>query len=59
MSKEELDQLGNLFFTTKEFGTGLGISVAQNIIKKMNGRMIYTSKLGEGATVHITIPIKS
>lgn len=59
MSKEELDQLGNLFFTTKEFGTGLGISVAQNIIKKMNGRMIYTSKLGEGTTVHITIPIKS
>jgi len=57
MSQEELDKIGTLFYTTKEFGTGLGTSVAISIIEKMNGKIHYSSEIGKGTTVEIHVPI--
>ena len=37
MPKEVLDRVGELFFTTKENGTGLGMLVSQQIIKEHKG----------------------
>lgn len=47
------------FFTTKGVGegTGLGMSIAYNTIRKHNGYIAITTALGEGTEFIITIPI--
>lgn len=48
------------FFTTKEVGegTGLGMSIVYNTIKKHNGEIQIDSVLGHGTTFILIIPIK-
>ena len=58
MPKERLMKIFDPFYTTKEKGTGLGLAVSYNIIKKMNGIISVDSELGKGTTFTITIPIK-
>ncbi len=47
------------FFTTKEVGegTGLGLAIAYGIITRHKGRMDVQSKVNEGTTVTIKIPV--
>lgn len=47
------------FFTTKEVGegTGLGMSIVYNTIKKHNGTIKLVSKVGEGTSFIIRLPI--
>jgi two-component system, NtrC family, sensor kinase len=47
------------FFTTKDVGegTGLGMSIVYNTIKKHNGTIKLVSKLGEGTSFLIQLPI--
>ncbi len=56
---EHLARVFDPFFTTKEVGkgTGLGLNVAYNIIKKHHGSIDVTSKLGEGTTFTIRLPV--
>jgi two-component system NtrC family sensor kinase len=46
------------FFTTKDIGkgTGLGLNMAYNIIKKHNGRIEVDSLVGSGTTFTIILP---
>jgi len=55
---ENIDQIFDPFFTTKKegVGTGLGLSVSYNIIKKNGGRMTVQSKPGEGTRFSLTLP---
>lgn len=48
------------FFTTKDpgTGTGLGLSVSQNIIQQHGGTLEVDSTVGVGTTFKITLPIK-
>jgi two-component system, NtrC family, sensor kinase len=57
--KENLTRIFDPFFTTKEVGkgTGLGMNIAYNIIKKHNGTITVDSKVGEGTTFTIRLPI--
>lgn len=52
-----MKQIFNPFFTTKEHGTGLGLSVCYGIIKGHHGDLQYKSKPGEGTTASISLPI--
>jgi len=47
------------FFTTKDVGegTGLGMSIAYNTIKKHNGQIILNSTLGEGTEFVLELPV--
>jgi two-component system NtrC family sensor kinase len=47
------------FFTTKETGkgTGLGLWISYNIIEKMGGSISLKSKVGEGTTFTVKLPI--
>ena len=53
-----LPKIFDPFFTTKEIGkgTGLGLNMAYNIIKKHNGRIEVTSSVGSGSTFTIILP---
>jgi len=44
------------FFTLKETGTGLGLSVVFGIIKKHGGTISVESAVGEGTTFTIRLP---
>lgn len=58
---EDMAELFSPFFTTKGegAGTGLGLSVAANIINSHNGRIYAESKVGEGTAFHIRLPINT
>ena len=56
--KENIKKLFNPFFTTKEKGIGLVLSVSDRIIQDHNGYMIIDSIEGEGTQVDIYLPFK-
>ena len=57
--KENLNRIFDPFFTTKDVGkgTGLGLNVAYNIIKKHHGKIDVNSGVGKGTTFTIKIPV--
>ena len=57
IAKKDLKHIFDPFFTTKKGGTGLGLSIAEKIIEAHNGRIEVTSKIGEGSTFRIFLPV--
>ncbi|WP_235420933.1 ATP-binding protein [Jeotgalibacillus soli] len=56
MSEEQINRLGEPYFTTKEKGTGLGMMVSFSIIKGMNGIINVSSEQGKGTSFTIKLP---
>ena len=61
ISSEDQKKIFEPFFTTKGLkgGTGLGLSITYGLVKKLNGDISVDSKIGEGTTFTITLPINS
>ena len=57
MDKETLSHMKEMFFTTKVKGTGLGVSLSNEIIKAHEGTLNYFSELGRGTKVVVKLPI--
>jgi len=55
---ETLDRLGSPFFTTKENGTGLGLTVCYRIMRNHGGRIEVESRLGEGTAFTLRLPVE-
>ena len=56
MSQEQMNRLGQPYFTTKEKGTGLGLMVSYSIIKGMSGTIEVSSEVGKGTCFRINLP---
>jgi signal transduction histidine kinase len=59
VSPEDLKHIMDPFFTTKRSsgGTGLGLSISYNIIKAHGGSLDFTSELGKGTEVVLSLPV--
>ncbi len=57
MSQEVVENLFNPFFTTKHWGTGLGLSTALRIVENHCGRLEVVNRPGSGVTFLIKLPV--
>ncbi|MGV3773984.1 MAG: two-component system sensor histidine kinase NtrB [Verrucomicrobiales bacterium] len=57
INQEQLHRIFQPFFTTKKKGSGLGLMVVQRIIRDHGGRIEVDSRLGEGTTFRIWLPL--
>jgi signal transduction histidine kinase len=56
IAAEDQTQLFQPFFTTKEQGLGLGLSLCSTIVKSHGGKLNIENNAGGGATVVIALP---
>ena len=53
---EEVENIFNPFYTTKHWGTGLGLTMTHRIVENHGGDIRVLNRLGEGVTLQIMIP---
>ena len=59
ISDEDKEKLFQMFFSTKgSRGTGLGLPVTHKIITEHKGEIAVDSRLGEGTTFIVTLPLR-
>lgn len=56
--EKDIGKIFSPFFSTKEGGLGLGLSIVQKIVENHGGKINCTSKVGEGTTFEIILPIE-
>ncbi|OXS55547.1 hypothetical protein B1A99_22770 [Cohnella sp. CIP 111063] len=57
ISEEHLEWLFNPFFSTKENGNGLGLSIARDIMKEHGGTLEMSSATNKGTAVRCRFPL--
>ena len=57
MTPYELDNIKEMFYTTKKNGTGLGVALSNEIIMSHNGDMTYESEKNKGTKCIIMLPL--
>lgn len=56
---ENLNKIFNTYYSTKEQGFGLGLSLIHNIIYKHGGKIAVSSERGKGTKFTILLPVSS
>ncbi|SIB01431.1 two-component sensor and regulator [Mycobacteroides abscessus subsp. abscessus] len=59
MSEETLQRIYEPFYTTKETGTGIGMSVCKKIVEELGGSIDISSRPGVGTAVKVILPIEA
>ena len=54
---EQTDQIFKAFFTTKDYGTGMGLPISRSIIESHGGRLWAAVNSTRGATFQFTLPM--
>lgn len=57
MTEQQLSQIFRPFYTTRNNGTGLGLSLVRRIVEEHHGRVDVASEPGEGSTFEVLIPL--
>ncbi|WFP51474.1 ATP-binding protein [Methylomonas sp. EFPC3] len=61
IADEQLNRIFDAFYTTKPVGkgTGLGLTISYGIVKKHSGEISARSRVGEGTTLRIELPVNA
>ena len=60
ISKQNLNEVWKAFYSTKKYGTGMGLPICKSIIEfHHHGEIEIESKEGIGTTVYIKIPFRN
>ncbi|WP_409299955.1 PAS domain S-box protein [Peribacillus sp. SCS-155] len=54
---ERMKHLGEPFYSSKEKGTGLGLTVTTKIVESHNGKISFESEINKGTEVTIELPV--
>ena len=57
ISSEDLPKIFDPYYTTKDSGSGLGLSITYNIVHKHGGYISVDSKPGEGTRMTVYLPV--
>ncbi|MBN2653180.1 MAG: PAS domain S-box protein [Spirochaetales bacterium] len=57
--QEELEKIFEPYFTTKDSGSGLGLTVVYKLVKEMKGEINIDSELGKGTRVTLSFPVEN
>jgi signal transduction histidine kinase len=55
--EDKLPLVKEPLFTTKSFGPGLGLAIADQVVKKHGGNLVIASDSGKGTRVTISLPV--
>lgn len=56
IKSENLDNIFEPYFSTKETGTGLGLAIVQKIVETHNGEILVQTELSKGTTFTVNLP---
>lgn len=56
--EENLERIFDPFFTNKDGGSGLGLSISHQIIQEHGGRILVRSKIKEGTSFFVNLPLE-
>jgi len=59
IEKEKVPDVFELYYTSKKTGTGLGLAIARQIVEGHLGTIDIKSKVGQGTSLILNIPVKS
>jgi len=57
MDEKTIAKLGSVYFTTKNYGSGIGVNFSNEVIKRHAGSIEYESKVNQGTKVIIKLPM--
>ncbi|MFK9118611.1 HAMP domain-containing sensor histidine kinase [Peribacillus frigoritolerans] len=57
LSKEQLEILGTPFYSLKDRGTGIGLTVCYSIVQKYKGKIAVQSEVNKGTSFTIYLPL--
>lgn len=55
--EDDVNKIGEPFYTTKPTGTGLGLMVTERILESHGGSLRINSEVGLGTTVRVSLPL--
>ncbi|MBK8256177.1 MAG: ATP-binding protein [Polyangiaceae bacterium] len=58
MTPEQIERCFDLFFTTKEHGSGVGLPICKHVVERAGGSVSIQSSPGKGTRVSVEIPTK-
>ena len=58
IAPEHLEEIFSPFFTSKTYGTGLGLPISKKIIEDHQGHLLFESEPGKSTTVSIHLPLE-
>jgi signal transduction histidine kinase len=56
--EENLEHIFDPFFTNKDGGSGLGLSISHQIIEEHGGGILVRSKVNEGTAFFVNLPLE-
>lgn len=56
IAKENIEKIFDIYFTTKNSGTGMGLSIVRQIVLQHNGTIEVESEINKGSKFIITLP---